>query len=311
MFGASHHGSHPTRSSDYVTCRHCLKDFKAITCRTLRKIHGYDGDHPILDYKRRFRLQYAMCPESRQKIGHAKDIFWARQGGTGSRERADRRNSADSPDGQDFELQGRPRPALPGGEASLRFVGAGLRRPAWTTRTRRASALGFRRRSSRRSGSWPPAKSPSMRAMSRQHFPTLFNVAVKRFPRSGQGPPGGGLRSRRAQEAPRPVDQGEGPGLGPPACCEEGLDPGVTHPPTSWALSRNASGKLDRLRRIAGDSLSRHQEAAAIGRRPRYARRSGDGRRKGTVGVQEGPTRLSSAAPSGEEVFRLVGWCSC
>ena len=65
---------------DYVTCRHCRKEFKAITYRHLRNIHGYDGDHPILDYKARFRLQNAMCPETRKKISAAKDIFWTRQG---------------------------------------------------------------------------------------------------------------------------------------------------------------------------------------------------------------------------------------
>jgi hypothetical protein len=63
-----------------VTCRHCRKDYRAITVLHLRRIHGYEGDHPVLDYKRRFRLKTAMCPESRQKIGEAKEVFWARQG---------------------------------------------------------------------------------------------------------------------------------------------------------------------------------------------------------------------------------------
>jgi hypothetical protein len=65
---------------DYVTCRHCRKDYRAITVLHLRRIHNYEGDHPVLDYKRRFRLETAMCPESRRKIGEAKDVFWARQG---------------------------------------------------------------------------------------------------------------------------------------------------------------------------------------------------------------------------------------
>jgi hypothetical protein len=43
-------------------------------------VHGYEGDHPILEYKRRFRLPYAICPESRGKISEAKDVFWARRG---------------------------------------------------------------------------------------------------------------------------------------------------------------------------------------------------------------------------------------
>jgi hypothetical protein len=64
----------------HVTCRLCRKEFKAITFRHLRNVHGYEGDHPILDYKDRFRLRTAMCLESRQKISAAKDTFWARQG---------------------------------------------------------------------------------------------------------------------------------------------------------------------------------------------------------------------------------------
>jgi hypothetical protein len=65
---------------DYITCKHCRKDFRAITFLHLRNIHGYDGDHPINDYKRKFRLQTATCLDSRKKISAAKDYFWARQG---------------------------------------------------------------------------------------------------------------------------------------------------------------------------------------------------------------------------------------
>ena len=46
----------------------------------LRKIHGYDGEHPIEDYRRTFRLKFASCAESRRKIGAAKDAYWARTG---------------------------------------------------------------------------------------------------------------------------------------------------------------------------------------------------------------------------------------
>jgi hypothetical protein len=66
--------------ADYVTCKHCHKDFRAITVRHLRNIHGYEGDHPINDYKHKFRLQSAMCLEVRQKITETKVDFWARQG---------------------------------------------------------------------------------------------------------------------------------------------------------------------------------------------------------------------------------------
>jgi hypothetical protein len=63
-----------------IQCQHCGRDFRAITALHLRNIHGYDGDHPINDYKRRFRLAFAMCRKSRQKISIAKEDFWAKQG---------------------------------------------------------------------------------------------------------------------------------------------------------------------------------------------------------------------------------------
>ena len=70
----------PAQHSDYVTCRHCRKDFRAITVRHLRNIHDYEGDHPVQDYKRRFRLPFASCREVRKKISVAKDAFWAIRG---------------------------------------------------------------------------------------------------------------------------------------------------------------------------------------------------------------------------------------
>jgi hypothetical protein len=66
--------------SDHVICKHCRRDFGAITVLHLRNIHGYDGDHPINDYKQEFRLQSATCGEARKKISEAKETFWARRG---------------------------------------------------------------------------------------------------------------------------------------------------------------------------------------------------------------------------------------
>jgi hypothetical protein len=66
--------------SDHVTCKHCWKDYRAITVLHLRNLHGYDGDHPVNDYKRRFHLQSALCGEGRQKISVEKESFWARRG---------------------------------------------------------------------------------------------------------------------------------------------------------------------------------------------------------------------------------------
>lgn len=57
-----------SQPSDYMTCRHCRKDFRAITVRHLRNIHGYDDDHPINEYKRKFHLHSAMCLKVRKRI---------------------------------------------------------------------------------------------------------------------------------------------------------------------------------------------------------------------------------------------------
>jgi hypothetical protein len=66
--------------SDYVTCQHCLRDFRAVTVWHLRNIHGYTSDHPILDYKRKFRLTTSMCAEVRQKIRESKEVYWGKKG---------------------------------------------------------------------------------------------------------------------------------------------------------------------------------------------------------------------------------------
>src|SRR5262249_9416539 len=66
--------------ADCVTCKHCGQEFRAITYRHLRNIHGYDGDHPINDYKRRFRLHTTMCRDSRNKLSALKETYWARRG---------------------------------------------------------------------------------------------------------------------------------------------------------------------------------------------------------------------------------------
>jgi len=66
--------------TDHVTCKHCHQDFGAITVLHLRNIHGYEGDHPINDYKARFRLESALSAEARKKISATKEDFWARRG---------------------------------------------------------------------------------------------------------------------------------------------------------------------------------------------------------------------------------------
>jgi hypothetical protein len=66
--------------SAYVTCQHCGKKYRAITAFHLRKIHGYEDDHPILEYKAEFGLQFAISADSRKKISEAKESFWEDRG---------------------------------------------------------------------------------------------------------------------------------------------------------------------------------------------------------------------------------------
>jgi hypothetical protein len=70
------------RKSDYetVVCEHCGRRLGAITVRHLRRWHGYDGDHPINDYKAQFGLATASSREARDKIKVAKNDYWARRG---------------------------------------------------------------------------------------------------------------------------------------------------------------------------------------------------------------------------------------
>jgi hypothetical protein len=70
----------PRQPAAYVTCQHCGRKFRAITVFHLRKIHGYEDDHPVLEYKSEFNLSFAMSPDSRKKISEAKEDFWAERG---------------------------------------------------------------------------------------------------------------------------------------------------------------------------------------------------------------------------------------
>jgi hypothetical protein len=70
----------PRQPAAYVTCQHCGRKFRAITVFHLRKIHGYEDDHPVLEYKSEFNLSFAMSPNSRKKISEAKEDFWEERG---------------------------------------------------------------------------------------------------------------------------------------------------------------------------------------------------------------------------------------
>jgi len=66
--------------TDHVICKHCRREYRAITVLHLRRIHDYDGEHPVEDYKQRFRLRRACCGETRKKMSEAKESFWDQRG---------------------------------------------------------------------------------------------------------------------------------------------------------------------------------------------------------------------------------------
>lgn len=159
--------------SDHVTCKHCRKDYRAITVLHLRNIHGYEGEHPINDYKRTFRLKSATCVESRKKISVAKEGFWAKRG---------QHWTTDT-----LLAEIRKRIPVRLYEAGRRFFGT------WQEAVQKAGlnyeeATGIQR--------WTPAKVvEAIRKLSERGVPLsasyverryqmLFNVAVRQFPRS-------------------------------------------------------------------------------------------------------------------------------
>jgi hypothetical protein len=169
---------------DYVTCKHCGEDFKAITFRHLRYIHGYDGDHPILDYKDRFRLQTAMCPESRQKISAAKDTFWARQGRhwtprklVAEIRRIHRAGGSLSRKAVPVRLYEAGRRLLGSWEQALAAAGLDYEDATGIRRWDRAKVVAAIRELAARGV-------PLHASHVEQRFPKLFNAAVKQFPRS-------------------------------------------------------------------------------------------------------------------------------
>ncbi len=170
--------------ADHITCKHCRKEFRAITVLHLRNIHDYDGEHPIEDYKRRFRLQCATCAESRKKISEAKEDFWAKRGQhwTSDTLLAEIRR---------VHRAGRSLRRL---QIPVRLYEAGRRYfGTWQAAVEKAGldfedATGVHR--------WTPEKVveaikelaergvPLSAAHVEEHHPTLFNAAVRLFPRS-------------------------------------------------------------------------------------------------------------------------------
>ena len=55
--------SHTDAGPDQIVCLICGETYRAITYLHLRRIHGFEGPHPVWDYKERFGLRVAVCEE--------------------------------------------------------------------------------------------------------------------------------------------------------------------------------------------------------------------------------------------------------
>ena len=73
--------------SDVVTCKHCRKEYRAITVSHLRTVHDYRGEHPVRDYKRRFGLKHAECAEVGKLRSESADRNWEERGQHWTRKR--------------------------------------------------------------------------------------------------------------------------------------------------------------------------------------------------------------------------------
>jgi len=172
------------RPTDRVTCKHCGKEFKAITYRHLRNIHGYEGDHPILEYKERFRLEVSMCRETRRKISAAKDDYWTGKGQhwTPSKLIAEIRRMHEA--GESLNCKAVPVRLY---EAARRLYGT------WE-RTLEAAEVDYEEATGARR--WDRSKIvaeilrlaalgvPLHASFIEHHHPQLFHAAIKEFPRS-------------------------------------------------------------------------------------------------------------------------------
>ena len=60
--------SHTDAGPDQIVCLLCGETFRAISYWHLRRIHGFEGEHPVQEYKERFGLEVAVCEEVRERV---------------------------------------------------------------------------------------------------------------------------------------------------------------------------------------------------------------------------------------------------
>lgn len=170
--------------SDCVTCKHCGKEYRAISVLHLRNIHGYDGDHPILAYLRKFRLQTATCRDARKKISEAKVVFWGKRGQHWTRakllgeiNRVHRSGRSLRRQRISVRLYEAGRRYFGTWQAAVEKVGLNYDEATGVTRWTREKVVEAIKELAKR-GETLTAKYVEA------HHPRLFRAAVKRFPRS-------------------------------------------------------------------------------------------------------------------------------
>lgn len=63
-----------------VVCLECGHRFRGVSWKHLRRVHDYEGDHPIEDYKARYGLTVATSRATRNLGRRARERWWAAQG---------------------------------------------------------------------------------------------------------------------------------------------------------------------------------------------------------------------------------------
>jgi hypothetical protein len=77
----------PREPSDCITCKLCGEEFRAITFGHVHFRHGFEGEQPILDYKKMFGLKFVSCREVRLQCRDRIRNYYQRRGQLWTRER--------------------------------------------------------------------------------------------------------------------------------------------------------------------------------------------------------------------------------
>lgn len=72
--------SHTDAGPDRIVCLHCGNEYRVISAHHLRAKHGYEGPHPVREYKERFGLRIAVCEEVRERASEVQFEYHTREG---------------------------------------------------------------------------------------------------------------------------------------------------------------------------------------------------------------------------------------